>query len=144
FIDQRGRAAGSRIGKPGEIAGSLCGGWNNRRLRLSLGIALALVVQKEKNFVLSERTAQGSPVLISIHKANGRGEEIPRVQGVVPEEIVNVAVEIVAAGFGHYRRGRAAGVSVFSRSIQSENPEFVDSVHGNPQRVSSVHAVHIG
>ena len=142
FVDQ-GNGCPLSPDEP-KIAGALGRGGYDGRLRRALGIALALVIDKEEILVFADGSAQRRAVLIAVQRFGCGGEEVARVEGVVAQEIVNVAMKGVAAGLGDHRGGRAAGFAILGGRVQRENAELADGVHRDAQRVSAIHAVHIG
>ncbi len=143
LVDERNGLSRGGIGESGEIACSLRGGGHDSGLCLARGIALPFVVEEEEILVLADRSAQRGAVLIAVQRFGLGGEEVARVHGVVPEELVDIAVKIVASRLGDYRCGRAAGIAILGGSVQRENAELIHRVHGHAQSVSAIHAVHV-
>ena len=70
-------------------------------------------------------------------------EEVARVEGVVAQELVEAAVERVAARLRDHAGGGAAGAAVLRRRALREDAELGDRVDRQLQRVAAVHAVHV-
>ena len=144
LVDERSGLSGGGIDQPEKSPVRSAAVGTMAALGLALGIALAFVIEEEEILVLADGAAERGAVLIAVQRFGCGGEEIARVQGVVAEELVEIAVKGVAAGFGDHRCGRAAGFAILGGRVQGENAELADGVHRHAQRVSAIHAVHVG
>src|SRR5213594_4133043 len=73
------------------------GGQREVEQRLGLG-AEAFSVEEEEGVVAADGSADHSAVLVLDQLRDGGGEEVASVQVVVPQEVVQIAVETVGAG----------------------------------------------
>ena len=109
----------------------------------ALPVPKAFVVAEEKVLVPPHRSAHRHAELILLQGFDARSEKIAGVQGVIAQELVHGAVNLVAAGARHHGGGRSAGASVLRGRSLGENAKFLDGVYRRLQRVTAVHAIHI-
>src|SRR6185312_9202941 len=93
FINQRPRLARTRIDDTGEIAASLGWSWHDRRLCFPLAVSLPFIVGEEKVLVPPNGTAERCPELILMQGLGTGGKEIPCIESVVPQELIQRAVK---------------------------------------------------
>ena len=143
FVDQRHGLASGWIDNARKITRALRRGRNNCGLRFTLHIALAFIVDKEEIFIAANGAAQSRSKLILVQRLGCRGEKIPRIEGVVTEEFIKIAVETVSAGLRNNGRCRAACLAILSGGIRGENAKLADGVRRCPDRKAAIHAIHV-
>ena len=100
LVDQRHGMPVCVIRQTGEIAACARAAVGTMAVRVSpCAIALAFVVSEEEIFVVPDGAAERGAELILVQRLSGCGEEVARIEGVIAEEVVEVAVKLVRAGF---------------------------------------------
>ena len=143
LVDQRNGLPGRGVGEPGKIAGALGRRRHDGGLRLAFAVALPFVIGEEKVLVLADGTAESGAVLVAVQRLGGGGEEVPRIHGVVAEELVEIAVEGVTARLRHHRCGGAGGLPVLRRGVERQDAELAHGVHRRSQGVSAVDSIDV-
>ncbi len=95
--------------------------------RLGLG-AETFAVEEEEGAVAADGSADHSPVLVLDQLRDGGGEEVARVQVVVPQEVVQIAMETVGAGLQGRVDDAAGGPSDFGGETVGLHLEFLDRI----------------
>ena len=138
-----GEVVHQRRGLAGEVAPALRGGGHGRGSGDALTVAEPLVPAEEERAVPYERSARGGAELILLQGFDLLGEEVPRVEKVVPQELVYGTVELVAAGPRDHAGHGPARAAVLGRRGVRQDAELGDGIDGRLQRVTAVHAVHV-
>ena len=60
------------------------------------GLALPRIVEMRN----ADGTSDGEPVVVLLVRGYGRLKVVPRIEGVVTQELENISMEAVGAGFG--------------------------------------------
>src|SRR5256885_6318671 len=103
-----------------------------------LGLAYAFVVAKEECLILMNRPSDRGAELIAAESRNGGWiEEIARVQGAVPDELVCVPVKLVCSSARNCIDHSAGGLPVFSGKVAGQNGELLHGVHA---QITAQHA----
>ena len=86
-------------------------------------------VAEEEHAVLHNRSAERNTKLIPAQRRDTYGEEVARIQFVIPQELVSRAVQLVGAALDRDIDDCAAGPAEFGRVIGSLDFELFDGVN---------------
>src|ERR1700730_3150608 len=131
-----------------EVASLLGKRGDASRARCSRNLFVPLLGEEEEGFVLLDRTADGVAKVVaaklvlhagcSSRKAARLHEGIEGVERVVAAEVVNVAVEVVAAVLGDNADLPASGLPELSAVAIALNLELVNGIDGRKYKDSAV------
>ena len=144
FVDERNRLARLRITQAGEIAAALGVARDGGALRDALAIAKALVIEEEEIFVSANGSAEGAAVLILFQRLYLRSEKVARIERVIADEFVKIAMKRVGSRTADHGGGGSTGAAIFGGRTLSKDAKFLDRVHGRLQGITAVHAIHVG
>src|SRR5580692_9699449 len=98
----------------GQIAGFESSGWCPvDELRHALNESISLIIGKEENLILNDRTAKRSTELVLvIRRSLALIEEVRGVKIGVPQELENISVVQVRTGLGNHVNLTAAVVAI--------------------------------
>src|SRR6185437_8595622 len=113
------------------------------RVRLSLAVPEALVIDKEESLVLVDGSAKRSAELVLLQRFRGGREIVGRVKDIVAQELPERSVKSVGAGAGNDISGRTEALSELGAGVVSQNLELGDGIHRRPENESSIHAVEV-
>src|SRR5262249_21312564 len=89
----------------------------------------SLVIRKEKGSILLYWPSRRSSELISLERRDLSVKEIPRVQGAVPKELIDIAVEGVRPGARHRVDYAARGAAVAGRIAVPQYGKLLHGIH---------------
>jgi hypothetical protein len=98
----------------------------------ALGLPNGFEVGKEEGTVLNDRSASGPAELIALERrlrGGGILEEIPRVEGTVPEKLINAAVERIRARSRNGVNDSTRGLAVLRRIVTGKDRKFLNGIH---------------
>src|ERR1017187_7871317 len=105
------------------------GRWYGAAGALAVEPAQALVIAEEEGAILDDGAAERSSELIAAQRGNlGRIELVAGVECAVAEELVGVAVELVAAGTRDCVDDSAGGLAVVGGGVAGDDGEFLNGV----------------
>src|SRR5579872_5243364 len=90
----------------------------------------ALVIDEKKSFVFLDRRAQRSSELIALKPGSGSAvKEIASIQGIVSQEFVDTAMQLVRPGLGDNQSLTTGPLAVFGAIRIRKEIKFADCVN---------------
>src|SRR5258708_21722107 len=111
-------------------AGARCGVRDQREIAKSQRLPKAFVVPEQKRLVLAQWTAQRSTELIALKLRDVPVvEEVPRVQCAVPDEFIDVAVELISSRRGNDVNLRSRAFAVLGAVGVLDHGKLAHGIH---------------
>ncbi len=112
----------AKITGPHRIAG------NGSTSCAQAGLTQAVVVEKEESFVLDDRAADGTTVIVAAQGRNGISraisEPVVRIEAGVAEELIHTSVKLIGTGAPDHIDHRGTRKPEFRAEIRLLNFEF--------------------